>query len=708
LKSKRRFELKNQPPTRFCEIWVSDKVIYGSYGKVGDSGIPYMKNCLTSEGAQKEYETKINGFLKKGYEEVAAVDEPQPLLAPETKRVEDVVLFPDISPARLEELEKHYFHGASLDDALQDRFKFDSFRANQREAIHQLLEHQRLLCIMPTGRGKSLLFQLPASLLPGLTVVLSPLKALMRDQIQGLRERFRISAETLNSDQTVDERKEVKARLRAGGVKLLYLAPEQISKPDIQSLLAGLKVDMLGVDEAHCISTWGHDFRPAYREMNGVVDALYRKNPKLLVLCITATANKKVADDIARQFGIENKGPIHILRDSADRPNLSLKVVQAKGRENKLEALGRLLAEKGGPAIVYCAKRKSAETVAEYLSALGHKAVGYHGGLETSVKHRIQAEFQNNVLDVVAATNSLGMGIDKGDIRQVIHFEFPGNLTNYYQEIGRAGRDGQISHCTLIYDPKDIKTQEFFLENAKPTPQEVENVLRTVKESSDNDAEPVTAQVIMAHARLDKEKTGRILVDLVQQGLLEKKIHGWEWGYVPTDKNGTPDYERYERLYEKGLAELRDMMAYAEMRKGCHMQVLRKKLGDEAPEKCGHCWACVHGGAAWTGEEKTGCVQFPKKRNTRWGLTKRKSPRALFPKNGTSWAGEPDSPKEKAYDVEQIRKTFAKAYAGWSQEEEEQLKGFYGREMSLKVIAEKLGRKPGAIRMRLRKLGLEE
>jgi hypothetical protein len=150
------------------------------------------------------------------------------------------------------------------------------------------------------------------------------------------------------------------------------------------------------------------------------------------------------------------------------------------------------------------------------------------------------------------------------------------------------------------------------------------------------------------------------------------------------------------------------MMAYAEMRKGCHMQVLRKKLGDEAPEKCGHCWACVHGGAAWTGEEKTGCVQFPKKRNTRWGLTKRKSPRALFPKNGTSWAGEPDSPKEKAYDVEQIRKTFAKAYAGWSQEEEEQLKGFYGREMSLKVIAEKLGRKPGAIRMRLRKLGLEE
>ncbi|MCZ6794587.1 MAG: RecQ family ATP-dependent DNA helicase, partial [Planctomycetota bacterium] len=355
-----------------------------------------------------------------------------------------------------------------LDSVLRERFRFSTFRPGQREAIEALLEGGRIICIHPTGHGKSLLYQLPATLLEGMTLVISPLLALMRDQIRQLHERFAITAAAINSDQSDEENEQVRLDAREGRLRILFVAPEQLDNLETYRFLSALPIDLLVVDEAHCISTWGHDFRPSYRQIMNAVRELEEARPSLRVLGLTATANRRTAADIVEQFRGADGRSAAIHRSPMDRPNLALRVVPVTGLDNKLSILSEILQGLEGCGILYCATREQTEIVAAYLSASGHDVVAYHAGLVPDQKRELQLAFTRGKQQVIAATNALGMGIDKPDIRFIVHVDVPGSITAYYQEVGRAGRDGQAALGILLFDERDREVQEYFIRSAQP------------------------------------------------------------------------------------------------------------------------------------------------------------------------------------------------------------------------------------------------
>jgi ATP-dependent DNA helicase RecQ len=352
-------------------------------------------------------------------------------------------------------------HVGALERALHERFGLREFRPGQREAALAVLQGRDVVAVMPTGAGKSLCFQLPALLLDGPTVVVSPLIALMKDQVDKLRARG-IAAAALHSGLLPHERSGVERAMASGGVTLLYVAPERLGYPGFRQALRRFAPARLIVDEAHCISQWGHDFRPDYRRLAGV-----RAELGVPAAAFTATATPDVRADIAEQLGLEQ--PLDLVT-GFERPNLTLAVEPCRGRDDKAAALSRVLHEVGTPGIVYAATRKSVEQWADALTGAGIRVARYHAGLTDEERTAAQDAFLQAEADVIVATNAFGMGIDKPDIRFVVHIELPGSVEAYYQEAGRAGRDGLPARCTLFFSPADVRTQEFFLEGANPSP----------------------------------------------------------------------------------------------------------------------------------------------------------------------------------------------------------------------------------------------
>jgi ATP-dependent DNA helicase RecQ len=350
----------------------------------------------------------------------------------------------------------------SLKDKLKENFGFSSFKNLQEPIIKNLLDGNNSFVIMPTGGGKSLCYQLPAIILDGTAIVISPLIALMKNQVDLIRSNNTDPsvAHVLNSTLNKEQIENVKQDVSEGKTKLLFVAPETLSKNDTIEFLKKVHISFLAIDEAHCISEWGHDFRPEYRKIRDVIDSI---NPKIKVIALTATATPKVQDDIIKNLKISDS---KLFKSSFNRPNLYYEV-RPKNDETEVDLIKFIKSNQGESGIIYCLSRKNVEDLSQLLNMNGVKSLPYHAGLDKNVREENQDRFLKDDCDVIVATIAFGMGIDKPDVRYVVHHNVPKSIEGYYQETGRAGRDGGKGHCLMYYSYQDVEKLEKLLSKKK-------------------------------------------------------------------------------------------------------------------------------------------------------------------------------------------------------------------------------------------------
>ena len=471
---------------------------------------------------------------------------------------------------------------------LREVFNLDKLRPGQAEVMRSVLEGDNTLAVMPTGAGKSLCYQLPTLHLPGTTVIVSPLISLMKDQVDKLEDAG-LEASQLNSALTTQEREENLEQIKTENSDFVFVTPERFTTQEFLADLRKQTINFVVIDEAHCISEWGHDFRPAYLSLGSAVKSL--GSPP--VLALTATATPEVTADIEKQLDI---GKLRVIRTGIFRPNLRFEVKRVTNEREKHEELMQVLREHDGTGIIYCATVKTVEALTDWLKSFEFKVEKYHGRMKASERKENQEAFMAGELKAIVATNAFGMGIDKPDIRFVVHYQMPGSLEAYYQEAGRAGRDGETALCSLFYQLGDRRTQQFYLGGKHPKFNDILAIYQAMEALGAAD-DPVTLASVQEHVNLVADGKVRVVLSLLKELKLAKELRGGKFRLLRTDVKQA-ELEELARLSEekteKDKEKLERMMQYGQSAK-CRWRLLHEYFGEEMEEeRCGTCDNCVH------------------------------------------------------------------------------------------------------------------
>ena len=463
---------------------------------------------------------------------------------------------------------------SEAEQKLQQLFNISHFYDDQWESIKRILNGERTLLVEKTGFGKSLCYQFPATQFSGLTIIFSPLIALMRDQVKYLKS-INISAECINSEQEPEVNTKFLEQAKRGEIKILYISPERQENREWLEAARDMEISMVVIDEAHCISVWGHDFRPSFRRIVNLVKSLPQKFP---VLATTATATEDVVKDIQKQIG-DN---VSLIRGNLLRDNFELNVVKVSSEESKMAWLAEFLQKQVGNGLVYTGTRVNTDLFSAWLQFNEISAVNYNAGLDPESRKEIEKGLIANKWKCIVTTNALGMGIDKPDIRFIVHTQIPQSPIHYYQEIGRAGRDGLPTNIVLLYNQEDRELPEHFIKNSRPPVKKYQKVIDQLKD------EPLGEHNLMRKTNLTKTQVRVIKADLIDQGIIKEVMYGKSKKYEYFTGASALNTKPFENLRNFKLGELDQIISYSES-SICRMDFLCRYLGDTSVNQCEKC-----------------------------------------------------------------------------------------------------------------------